>query len=258
MSYITLDELRVASPCSSAVWSKEKAERFASHCKTCDKNVHNLSLMTLDEANDLIQEKQGNLCVTLYHGLNGKVLTSDAPIGFKAFRRTYLKVRAAVIGLVLGLWGLITGTTSCSQSVANGIFLDPDKNFNAFVDGSWWQPYQSEFPEIAVNDTTKNEIWINSTKSDSSSLWIFLDSTERAPGTYENHHGIFEAGGYKNGTDTSKYIWYAGELKITSFSSSHVTGTFGFNAKRTSPSVDTVFVTNGNFDVPINIGQIPR
>jgi hypothetical protein len=138
MSYITVDQLQVASPCSEAVWSKEKGEPFARHCKTCDKNVYNLSLMTLDEANDLIREKQGKLCISLYRGFNGKVLNADAPVALRAFRRKYLKARAAVIGLALGLWGLITGTTSCTQPTTVGIFYNPDANFNAHLNGSYW------------------------------------------------------------------------------------------------------------------------
>jgi hypothetical protein len=259
MSYITVADLRIASPCVAAEWSSEKSEPFARHCATCDKSVYNLSLMTSDEANELIREKQGKLCVTLYQGFNGKVLTADAPIGFKTLRRKYLKTRSWIVCFALGLWGLMTGTSSCTEpSVVNGLFLDPDTHFNATINGNRWQLSQPVVPDIGIDDTTVNEIWISATRlSDSSSLWIFLDSTERAPGTYENHHGAFEAGGYAD-KDSNRYIWYAGELKIASIDSTHATGSFWFNAKRTTPSPDTVSVTNGNFDVPIEFGKIPR
>ncbi|MEP7233893.1 MAG: hypothetical protein ABI778_01235 [Ignavibacteriota bacterium] len=250
MSYITVDELRVASPCTSAVWSDEKGDGLSRLCKTCDKKVHNLSLMTLDEANDLIREKEGNLCIALYHGFDGKVLTADSPLALRGLRRKYLKTRAKAIGLAFAIWGFISGTTSsCSTTV--GLPAIPD-NFTADVNGI---PRGSHLIS-GVNDTTVNEIWINASFSDGTVLWIFIDSTERTPDTYKNHHGVFEAGGYRaNGND---YLWSDGELKIISLSSSQVSGTFWFNANRTSPDADTVVVTNGTFDVPIYYGKIPR
>jgi hypothetical protein len=249
MSYITVADLRVASPCLTAEWSSEKGEPFARRCITCDKSVYNLSLMTSDEANDLIREKHGKLCVTLYQGLNGKTLTADAPFGLRAFRRYYLKARAIVLGFVLGLWGLLTGTSSC-MSVTGVPAMPP--NFTADINGKRHASWAT-----GINDTAQKEIWINVASYDSTSLWIFIDSAERTSGTYVNHHGAFEAGGYAD-KDSNRYIWYAGELKIASISSTHATGTFWFNAKRITPSPDTVSVTNGNFDVPIEFGKIPR
>jgi hypothetical protein len=102
MSYITVDELRVANPCQSAEWADAKgSEDFARLCKTCDKNVYNLSLMTLDEANDLIRKKEGKVCISLYHGFNGKVLTADAPVGLRSLRRKYLKTVQRLLVLLL-------------------------------------------------------------------------------------------------------------------------------------------------------------
>ncbi len=255
MSYITVDELRVASPCTSAEWADAKGDDLARLCKTCDKKVHNLSLMTLDEANDLIREKEGKLCISLYHGFNGKVLTADSPVALRALRRKYLKARAKTLGFALAIWGFISGSMS-SCTTTSGLPAIPD-NFTFDLNGN----HRGSHLIVGVNDTTVNEIWINAPSyNDSKSIWIFLDSTERAPGTYTNHHGIFEAGGYGDGyKDTgSNYLWYTGELKIISISETHASGTFWFNANRRTPSPDTVMVTNGNFDVDISYGKIPR
>src|SRR5947209_1892468 len=183
MSYITLDELRVANPCTSAVWSKEKGADRARLCTTCNKSVHNLSLRTLDEANQLIREAEGKLCISLYHGFNGKVLTADAPRALRALRRKYLIARAKIIGLALAIGGFVTGTiTSCYSPVTGGLFGDPFFNpeFSAQLNGQQWN---DQNVVQAINDTTVNEIWINATGFDSSSMWIFIDSTERTPGT---------------------------------------------------------------------------
>ena len=253
MSYITVDELRIASPCTSAQWSDMKGDDRARLCTTCDKNVYNLSLMTLDEANDLIREKEGKLCIELYRRFDGTVLTADCPVGLRTIRRQYLKTRAKAIAFALMIWGFITGTTtSCSTSVGLPA-LSP--SFTADLNGnknlSWSRV-------SGINDTTVNEIWINATAPDSTSLWIFIDSTERAPGTYVNHRGVLVAGGYNDHTNRGSHYWFTGELKITSISSSHASGTFWFNARRGLSNADTVSITNGIFDVSIGYGRIPN
>ncbi|MDP4220858.1 MAG: DUF6252 family protein [Bacteroidota bacterium] len=255
MSYITLDELRVASPCDSPEWSEMKGgDDYSRLCMKCDKNVYNLSLMTLDEANELIRKKEGKLCITLYRRFDGTVLTSDCPVGLRAIRRQYLKTRAKAIAFALALWGFITSTTSCgSDTVVNGLPLLPP-NFSADLNGKNWAKTRA----TGINDTVAGEIWINAIAPDSTSMWIFIDSTERAPGTYENPPGIFPAGGYNDHTSFGSNYWYSGELKITAFSLTHVTGTFHFNAKRSMPRADTVMITNGQFDVNVTYGRIPN
>jgi hypothetical protein len=253
MSYITVDELRIASPCNSAVWSDLKGDDRARLCTTCDMNVYNLSLMTLDEANDLIREKEGKLCIELYRRLDGTVLTADCPVGLRTIRRQYLKSRAKAIAFALSIWSFFMGTTSCNDTLRTiGIPALP-LNFSADINGM-----DDEREAFGINDTTANEIWISATGWGNTSLWIFIDSAERAPGTYENHHGVFPAGGYYNPTKSDTNFWYAGELKITSINSSHASGTFWFNAKRLSSSIDSVIITNGKFDVSFDYGNIPH
>ena len=173
MSYITVDELRIASPCQSAEWADMKGgDDYARLCTTCDKNVYNLSLMTLAEANDLIRKKEGKLCIELYHRFDGTVLTADCPVGLRTIRRQYLKTRAKAIAFALMIWGFITGTTTSCSSMGIPPALPP--NFIADVNGETLMNRWAS----GVNDTTVNEIWINATAPDSTSLWIFIDSTE--------------------------------------------------------------------------------
>lgn len=113
MSYFTVDELRIASPCS-VPWSGMAGSDTVRHCSDCQKNVYNLSLLTRAEANDLIREKEGQLCVSLYRRFDGTVLTADCPTGLRAIRRQYLKSRAKFIAAALAIWATISGTSSCS------------------------------------------------------------------------------------------------------------------------------------------------
>ncbi len=251
---ITLDELRVANPCSSAIWSDATDDDRARLCKTCNKDVYNLSLMTLDEANDLIREKEGKLCISLYHSFKGKVLTADSPKLLRGLRRKYIITRAKTIALAFAIWGFITGTTtSCRNPLTVGLPKFHFADFQADINGNHWE---NQDQTLGVKDTTANLIWINATAADSGSMWIFLDSTERTPGNYKDHHIIPIAGGYNDHMMKGSHYWYTGgELKIINIDSSRASGTFWFTANR---GFDTVRITNGSFDVPISYGKIPH
>ena len=75
-----LADVRVASPCHAA-WDNMKGDEQTRFCGLCRKNVYNLSEMTRQEAENLIREKEGKLCVRYYQRTDGTVLTKDCPIG---------------------------------------------------------------------------------------------------------------------------------------------------------------------------------
>jgi hypothetical protein len=87
-----LDNIRVAAPCS-AEWSSMTGDERARHCGACDKTVFNLSGMSRDEAEALIVEKEGDLCVRYFQRKDGTILTKDCRVGVR--RRRKLKVIAA-------------------------------------------------------------------------------------------------------------------------------------------------------------------
>lgn len=77
-----LDNLSIATPCR-ARWSRmELVEgdrvRF---CRTCEKNVYNITLMSRAEAEALLLTHEGNLCVNFARRADGTILTNDCPIG---------------------------------------------------------------------------------------------------------------------------------------------------------------------------------
>src|SRR5688500_11152521 len=71
-----LDNIKVAAPCS-AEWSKMTGDDRVRHCGDCDKRVYNLSAMTRDEAQALLVQREGRLCVRYYKRHDGTVLTAD-------------------------------------------------------------------------------------------------------------------------------------------------------------------------------------
>jgi hypothetical protein len=95
-----LDNIKVAAPCA-ADWSKMTGDALARHCADCNKNVYNLSEMTRDEAQALLIEKEGKLCVRYYRRHDGTILTADCPVGTKRRRRRKI-VAAGAIAMLAG------------------------------------------------------------------------------------------------------------------------------------------------------------
>ncbi|MFI5201068.1 MAG: hypothetical protein ACHQNE_01610 [Candidatus Kapaibacterium sp.] len=117
MAYFTVDELRIAAPCS-ADWASMEGNNYARHCGECKRNVYDLSMLTRAEGNELIREKEGHLCVKYYQRRDGTILTADCPVGLRALRRQYLRTRAKLVAAALAVWAVIAGTTSsCMQEV---------------------------------------------------------------------------------------------------------------------------------------------
>src|SRR6185436_10349844 len=81
-----LDNLRVATPCT-ADWNQMTGDDRARHCGDCKKDVFNISGMTRDEAEALLIERAGNLCVRYYERQDGTILLADCEIGVKRRRR---------------------------------------------------------------------------------------------------------------------------------------------------------------------------
>ena len=95
-----LDNVKIASPCN-ADWDQMAGSERARFCGQCNLNVFNLSSMTKDEAELLIGQTEGRLCVRYFQRADGSVLTKDCPVGLRAFRRRMSYVARAVSSLVL-------------------------------------------------------------------------------------------------------------------------------------------------------------
>jgi hypothetical protein len=93
-----LDNLHVAAPCS-ADWAQMTGDARTRFCASCEKNVYNLSEMARAEAEALLLEKEGKLCVRYYQRADGTILTSDCAVGVKR-RRRRRRITAAAFGAV--------------------------------------------------------------------------------------------------------------------------------------------------------------
>jgi hypothetical protein len=97
-----LDHLRIAALCS-ADWDQmfsfeDKRVRF---CSQCNLNVYNLSDMSRQEAEALINKTEGRLCVRFYRRADGSILTQNCPVGLRAIKRRVSWAAQVVLGMVL-------------------------------------------------------------------------------------------------------------------------------------------------------------
>ncbi|HEU4732189.1 MAG TPA: hypothetical protein VFT22_30045 [Kofleriaceae bacterium] len=81
-----LDHIGVASPCS-ADWNAMIGDDRTRYCGDCKKHVYNLSGMTRDEAEALVTERNGDLCVRYFQRADGTILLADCTIGASRRRR---------------------------------------------------------------------------------------------------------------------------------------------------------------------------
>jgi len=114
-----LDRVRIAAPCPAS-WDAMEGNGRVRFCGECKKNVYDLSAMTRDEAEDLLQSRGEDLCARFYRRADGTVLTSDCSVGVR-IRRAKMS-RFALVALGGGL------LASAGATFATGLtpFFDLD------------------------------------------------------------------------------------------------------------------------------------
>jgi hypothetical protein len=108
-----LENVAIAAPCS-ADWEQMVGDDRVRFCRSCEKNVYNLSAMPRDEAEALLAARDGKMCVRLYKRADGTGLTSDCPVGVKRRQR-----RRAVAGVLGG--GLLAAGAALAAASSVGV-----------------------------------------------------------------------------------------------------------------------------------------
>ncbi|MDQ2686636.1 MAG: hypothetical protein M3Y28_02090 [Armatimonadota bacterium] len=83
---IPLKHIHVPTPCDES-WEGMEGDAQARFCDSCRHRVHNLSEMTRDEAQALLNEAEGRLCVRFVPNANGTPLTRDELAATQPARR---------------------------------------------------------------------------------------------------------------------------------------------------------------------------
>jgi Carboxypeptidase regulatory-like domain len=99
---VLLDNVRVAAPCPAS-WEKMSGDEHVRHCAECKLNVYNLSEMTRVEAERLIVNHEGRLCVRFYRRADGTIITRDCPKGLEALIRRVSRMAGAVLTTVMAV-----------------------------------------------------------------------------------------------------------------------------------------------------------
>jgi len=94
-----LSNVKIASPCSQD-WNEMIGTERKRFCGECKLNVYNLSGMSQTEAENLLLNSEGRLCVRFYRRADGSVLTKDCPVGWKAVKQRVSKTATAFASLV--------------------------------------------------------------------------------------------------------------------------------------------------------------
>jgi hypothetical protein len=91
---VSLNVIHVAKPCP-ADWEKMHGDARVRFCDECRLHVYNLSELTRPQAEKLVSQHEGRLCVRYYQRADGTVITQDCGGGMRrAMQRTRTLVTA--------------------------------------------------------------------------------------------------------------------------------------------------------------------
>jgi hypothetical protein len=97
-----LENVHIASPCR-AVWEQMYGDDRQRYCPECKLNVFNLSGMARREAENLLLNTEGRLCVRFFRRSDGTILTKDCPVRWRAIKRRIRKAATALASFILGI-----------------------------------------------------------------------------------------------------------------------------------------------------------
>ena len=121
-----LPNIRVASPCS-ADWNQMTGDERVRACASCNKNVYNLSDMTRDEAEALIVEKEGRLCVRYFQRKDGTILLKDCTIGVAQKRKRRLFAAGAAAVLAAGAFAALRSRDGGAEAPSVSVPSEPEE-----------------------------------------------------------------------------------------------------------------------------------
>jgi hypothetical protein len=98
-----LDNVHVAAPCPTN-WDSMYGNERVRFCGECQLNVYNLSEMSRAEAERLIGQAEGRLCVRYYRRRDGSIITKNCPVGLRAIKRKLSRVATAIATSVISFF----------------------------------------------------------------------------------------------------------------------------------------------------------
>lgn len=116
-----LDHVTVAAPCHVG-WENMVGDERVRFCGQCSLNVYNLSGMTKSEAERLVVQAEGRLCVRFYRRADGTILTKNCPVGLRALKKRAAKVATASVSAALSFFtGILAATGLREQPIVQPV-----------------------------------------------------------------------------------------------------------------------------------------
>jgi hypothetical protein len=128
----SLELIEIATPCE-ADWDEMRGDDRVRYCSHCRLNVYNLSDMPRADAERLVQQREGKLCVRFFKRHDGTVLTRDCPVGIRAVRQRLVRSVAALAGLLLAMIGGTAFGGRLQRWLPSG-FRTPAQSLTEWVD----------------------------------------------------------------------------------------------------------------------------
>src|SRR5262245_21196971 len=128
-----LENIRVASPCPTS-WEKMAGDDRVRHCQECKLNVYNLSEMTRIEAERLIANREGRLCVHFFRRADGTILTRDCPKGLRVLPDRVSRIAAAVLSAMMTITPVLGQSAGGSNAPSQPASKDSQKDAQLGMD----------------------------------------------------------------------------------------------------------------------------
>jgi hypothetical protein len=120
-----LNNISIASPCP-ANWDEMYGDDRKRFCGECKLNVYNLSGMTRDDAERLVTNHEGRLCVRYYRRADGSIITADCPVGWAKIKQRTRLYATAIASLVMALFtGVLFVSLFSKDKSTIGILRSP-------------------------------------------------------------------------------------------------------------------------------------
>jgi hypothetical protein len=111
-----LNNIKIASPCS-ADWEGMFGNERKRFCGECKLNVYNLSGMTRTEAESLLEQSEGRLCVRYYRRADGTILTKDCPVGWARVKQRTSRMATAALSVIVSFLAGLSFFAAFSKKV---------------------------------------------------------------------------------------------------------------------------------------------
>jgi hypothetical protein len=84
-------------------------------CGQCNLNVYNLSAMNKGDAERLISQTEGRLCIRYYRRADGTILTNNCPVGLRTLKRRMSRIASASAAAIVSFLGGLFAVTGLRE-----------------------------------------------------------------------------------------------------------------------------------------------